>query len=110
MPFLLYEKGAENGHKSHDQRKEKNQLITSCFIKDQAPQISPEAARKMVNRNDKTCKNTNMGHTIQPSHKSRGKGTRNEGCETEGKGKNIERKGALVFQNQKKQEESYDES
>jgi hypothetical protein len=37
MPFLLYEKATENGHQGHDQRKEKDQLIASCFIKDQAP-------------------------------------------------------------------------
>jgi hypothetical protein len=67
MPFLLYEKATENGHKSHDQRKEKDQLIASCFIKDQASQISPEATRKVVNRNDKTCKKTNMGQTVKPS-------------------------------------------
>ena len=110
MSLLLYEKAAENGQKGHDQRKEKDQSVASCFIKDQASQISPEATRKVVNRNDKTCKKTNMRHTIQPSHKSGGKGTRYEGSEAEGKSKNIERKGALVSQNQKKQDESYDKS
>ena len=67
MSLLLYEKAAENGQKGHDQRKEKDQSIAPRLIKYQTPQISPEAASKVVNRNDKTCKKTNMGQAIKPS-------------------------------------------
>src|SRR4030043_1433178 len=102
MSFLLYEKATENGHQGHDQRKEKDQSIASCFIKDQAPQISPEAPRKVVNRNDKTCKKTNMGQTVKLSQKSGGEWGRNKRGEAESESKNIERKEALVFKDQKK--------
>ena len=102
MSLLLYEEGTENGQKGHDQRKEKDQSVAPCFIKDQAPQISPEATRKVVNSNDKTCKKTNMGKPVKPSQKSGGERGRNKRGETESESKNIERKEPLVFQDHKK--------
>ena len=102
MSLLLYEKAAENGQEGHDQRKDKDQSIAPRLIKYQPPQIGPEAACKVVSRNDKPCKKTNMGQAIKSSEKRGSEGASHKSGEPKDKSKNIESKEALVSEDQKK--------
>lgn len=97
MSFLIKKNTTEDGNQSHDCREDEGQPVAACSVEDESSHIGPKASAQMVNRVDKTGKETDMQESVEPSKGRRNERSRNKIGKAKGQTKNIERDRALII-------------